>query len=344
MQEKRASVKDIAARLNISLSTVHKALTGKPGVSEKRRAQVLEVAQELGYVVNTAAQSLARKGMKLGVIMPAAWQEYFSEMKIGIEREIAELSEYKVTGEFLFICSKTKSSEISDWIKDNKIDAALVCSSSKKFSMVITDALEDSNVFAFWVGGGIRNANSICNITIDAPMSGKMAADFFESVCGEKVCAAAFTGSLGIEVHKAKVDAFSNRIMECGELAAIYETEDNEEIAYAQISELFSKRPDVNCIYISTSTSCEICRYIEERGLTKKVCVVGTDVFDTLRGYMKRGVMNATIYQNQQKVGKYAVRKAYEFLHMKTSYANDEKKQEENFLITPRLLLKANIE
>ncbi|MBQ9985849.1 MAG: helix-turn-helix domain-containing protein, partial [Oscillospiraceae bacterium] len=56
MQEKRASVKDIAARLHISLSTVHKALTGKPGVSEARREQVLEVARELGYVVNTAAQ------------------------------------------------------------------------------------------------------------------------------------------------------------------------------------------------------------------------------------------------------------------------------------------------
>ncbi|MBQ8003764.1 MAG: helix-turn-helix domain-containing protein, partial [Oscillospiraceae bacterium] len=60
MQEKRASVKDIAARLHISLSTVHKALTGKPGVSEARREQVRSVAEELGYVVNTAAQSLAR--------------------------------------------------------------------------------------------------------------------------------------------------------------------------------------------------------------------------------------------------------------------------------------------
>ena len=69
--QKKISVKDIAEEHNISLSTVHKALTGKAGISEARRKEVVETAQRMGYVVNTIAQSLARKDINIGVAMPS---------------------------------------------------------------------------------------------------------------------------------------------------------------------------------------------------------------------------------------------------------------------------------
>ena len=86
--DKRVSVKDIAQKLNISLSTVHKALTGKSGVSEERRREVMRAAHDMGYVVNSVAQSLARKDINIGILMPSEWQGYFEHMKAGIEKEI----------------------------------------------------------------------------------------------------------------------------------------------------------------------------------------------------------------------------------------------------------------
>ena len=50
--QKKVSVKDIAEELNISLSTVHKALTGKGGISEARRKEVLDMAKRMGYDLN----------------------------------------------------------------------------------------------------------------------------------------------------------------------------------------------------------------------------------------------------------------------------------------------------
>ena len=67
--KKQVSVKDIAKELNISLSTVHKAMTGKGGISEERRKEVLKTAKRLGYQVNSVAQSLARKNINLGIII-----------------------------------------------------------------------------------------------------------------------------------------------------------------------------------------------------------------------------------------------------------------------------------
>lgn len=345
MAEKRASVKDIAARLHISLSTVHKALTGKPGVSEARRAQVLAVAEELGYVVNTAAQSLARKSFDLAIILPRGWQEFFSELKRGMEKEIAAMSEYKVNGFFFFITEESTTDELCKAIKGISADLILVCSSSIRLSKTVLSATEKLGLPVFRVGGGVDNPNSICDITVDAPLSGRLAADFFSCSVASPIHAAVFTGSLGIAIHKAKVESFSERITSYGgKMPAVCETDDDEDIAYAKIKNLFASHPETNCIYISTSTSKSVCRYISENGLCGKVRVCGTDVYDELCENMKSGVMQATIYQNQEKVGRYAIRAAYEYLYTKSSYGGLASEQERNILISPKLLLRANIE
>ena len=44
-----ATMSDIAQKLGISTVTVSKALSGKSGVSENLKKEILRVAQELGY-------------------------------------------------------------------------------------------------------------------------------------------------------------------------------------------------------------------------------------------------------------------------------------------------------
>ena len=46
----RVTMKDIAAELGVSINTVHKALTGKAGVSESVRAKVNAKAEAMGYL------------------------------------------------------------------------------------------------------------------------------------------------------------------------------------------------------------------------------------------------------------------------------------------------------
>jgi LacI family transcriptional regulator len=47
--EKKVTMQDIAARLNISKNSVSQALSGKPGVSEETRRLVKQTAEEMGY-------------------------------------------------------------------------------------------------------------------------------------------------------------------------------------------------------------------------------------------------------------------------------------------------------
>ena len=55
------TIRDVAKRLNLSITTVSRALDGYSDVAEDTRQKVIETAQEMGYVPTRAARQLRRK-------------------------------------------------------------------------------------------------------------------------------------------------------------------------------------------------------------------------------------------------------------------------------------------
>ena len=85
---KPVTLEDIALRLNISRSTVSKALKGRSDVSNKTREKVLSLAKELNYVPNLTAVYLRTQHTKtIGVIIPSIINQFFSKVMIGIIEE-----------------------------------------------------------------------------------------------------------------------------------------------------------------------------------------------------------------------------------------------------------------
>ena len=54
----RLNLKELAAKLNVSTSTVSRVMNDKPGVGEKTRQRVLKAIQKYNYVSNSSARSL----------------------------------------------------------------------------------------------------------------------------------------------------------------------------------------------------------------------------------------------------------------------------------------------
>lgn len=71
MTDRAVTMKDIAARLGVSVNTVHKAVAGKPGVSDATRARILAYAAECGYRRNMEASALRRKNIVISACLPA---------------------------------------------------------------------------------------------------------------------------------------------------------------------------------------------------------------------------------------------------------------------------------
>jgi len=66
------TIKDIAEKAGVSFSTVSKALRNSPLVQEKTKANILRIAEEMGYQPNIAARRLvSKKSQAIGVIWPS---------------------------------------------------------------------------------------------------------------------------------------------------------------------------------------------------------------------------------------------------------------------------------
>lgn len=82
----RVTIKDIAKKLNISISTVSRALKDHPDISKKTKKLVVELAEELKYRPNQLALNLrTNKNNTIGVIIPQVIHYFFSSIISGIE-------------------------------------------------------------------------------------------------------------------------------------------------------------------------------------------------------------------------------------------------------------------
>lgn len=83
----KATLKQIAKELNVSVSTVSKALSNSPEISEPTKIKVQEFAKLKNYKPNNIAVNLKSKRSKtIGVIIPNILNPFFAKVFSGIEK------------------------------------------------------------------------------------------------------------------------------------------------------------------------------------------------------------------------------------------------------------------
>ena len=99
MKKPHITIHDIAKELNISASTVSRALNNNPRISEATRDAVQQLASSYNYQPNVMASSLRKGESKtVGVIVPRINRNFFSNVIGGMEETLA------AAGYHLIIC------------------------------------------------------------------------------------------------------------------------------------------------------------------------------------------------------------------------------------------------
>lgn len=82
-----ASITDVARAVGVSASTVSRALRGQPGVSDRMRERIAEVAASLGYTASRSASSLASgRTFTIGVAAPYVGRWFFGTVLDAAEK------------------------------------------------------------------------------------------------------------------------------------------------------------------------------------------------------------------------------------------------------------------
>jgi LacI family transcriptional regulator len=85
--KQKATLKQIAKELNVSVSTVSKALSNSPEISEPTKIRVQEFAKLKNYKPNNMAVNLkSKRSRTIGVIIPNILNPFFAKVFSGIEK------------------------------------------------------------------------------------------------------------------------------------------------------------------------------------------------------------------------------------------------------------------
>jgi LacI family transcriptional regulator len=120
------TIRDVARRLNLSITTVSRALDGYDDVADETRKLVVATAQEMGYMPNRAARQLRRKRTdSIGYILPAGAPQFadpfFSEFIAGLGDESTS-KKYDLLISTAPPGSESEKSIYTRWIQGHKAD------------------------------------------------------------------------------------------------------------------------------------------------------------------------------------------------------------------------------
>ena len=125
---RRVSIKDIAKAANVSHSTVSRALSDSPLVSNETKERIQRLAREMGYSPDAQARSLVMgRTQTVGVVVTTITDPFIAEIVQAIENTAQEYG-YSV---ILASSNAEPEREIAavEMLQSQRVDAVLVTSS-----------------------------------------------------------------------------------------------------------------------------------------------------------------------------------------------------------------------
>lgn len=137
MATAQVTVREVAERAKVSISTVSRVLTGNAPVSRELRERVIEAVEELGYRPNALARGLRmRRTAVIGLLIPDISNPFFGQLARAVENA-ANARSYAI-----LLCNSQNSRERElqylDILRGQQVDGVLVVSSG-----TVGDQLEE---------------------------------------------------------------------------------------------------------------------------------------------------------------------------------------------------------
>lgn len=122
----KATLKQIAKELNVSVSTVSKALSDSPEISETTKIKIKEFAALKNYKPNSIAKNLKNQRTNtIGIIIPNILNPFFAKVFSGIEKAALERGYNVITG--ISNESRKKEELVMDMLNNGTIDGFIMC-------------------------------------------------------------------------------------------------------------------------------------------------------------------------------------------------------------------------
>jgi LacI family transcriptional regulator len=165
MKQDYVTIKDIAKKLNLSASTVSRALRNLPEINEETRKRVASEAKSMNYHPNLLAQSLRnRQSNTIGVVVPDLELHFFSSCISGMQEACLK------KGYNLIISQSKESFELENHniitLLNSRVDGVLISLSRETNSFGHLKQLTANNI-PFVYFDRVNETDSISKVVIN---------------------------------------------------------------------------------------------------------------------------------------------------------------------------------
>jgi LacI family transcriptional regulator len=336
------TVYDIAAALDVSTGTVHRALRNGEGINPLTKKKVLSMAKSLGYRPNLAARYLSqKKKTKISINTLQGTTSFWDDVRAGIEEEARAQGIDSVQLEFRTFPNLNEGDEFAfQAAMKTGADGIIMFPTRPNLLRTWLYNSRRSDVPVVCVATDAPDSGRLALVSIDTHVSGSLAADLIGRFCRGKGSVAVTLSDRGITEHAEKRDAFRSTLEQLHpgmRLVDAIEDHDVEAETYAKSRALFTAHPDLVGVYITTEASIPVIRAARDMGVLEKLTIIATDLFPALVDEIRKGSVAATIFQRPRTQGRMAFRLLHEFLV-------DGQASSQKLTLSPHLITRGNLE
>lgn len=245
MENKSPTIHDIAKALNISASTVSRALNNHPSISKKTVKKIKEMAENLGYKPNVLATNLRTgKSNAIGLIVPRINRSFFSDTISGIEQVTS------TQGYNLIICQSDEklANEKQNIITlvNSRVDGIIISVTNETTNAEHLEIIKNSSIPLVFFDRVIEDYEA-CQVVNDNYKAAYNVVQHLISQGYQRIVH--FAGSLNNNIYRDRKEGYEQALKDNGlpyESELIFHntiTKEEGEIAARKIADM-SARPD----------------------------------------------------------------------------------------------------
>ena len=308
------TIKDISAKLNISATSVHRALTGKEGVSDALREQILETAEEMGYERNYVASSIKRRPIRIAVVLPQDRGLYFKHIWRGIRDAAKEARVLNIEIEEFVCADEGHQAEILKTIAD---------AGQKQYAGVITFCFTNITKTIYQLirltGMGIctvliddedSEIEEIYSITANSVYLGEIAAELGTLITPDKGTVLISEGRKDSQILARKVNSFQSYFqrkkpgINVVPVSGFSRKPETDAEVYQNVTRALKEHQDTVLYYALTSAdNRHVVDAVHNMGMEKQVRIIATDLNEESAEYLRNGKVHAVINQGAYAKG-----------------------------------------
>ena len=249
---KNVTIKDVARAAGVSYSTVSRALSGSPEISQETRERIIQLCREMNYTTNTVARSMVMKSTRLlGLILTDISNPFMSELAYYIDRQA------RTRGYSIILSNSSHSLEqerdLFEMMIGRKVDGVIFVPGESDSYEALKPLL--ARMPTVFVGENLRDAPE-SYVSVDNKRGAYMGMEYLYALGHRRILyfgkrRGSVTHQLRDEGYQAACRAFGLEMMYCNNTF----TSTSIKYGYQLARQLFAQPIDFTAIFAATDTN-----------------------------------------------------------------------------------------